>query len=136
MNVIYNTDTGAVVATGDAVAGDGEASVELPKSAVAQPITGTFVDDVTTPTETVADLATIKKLKKNSIKQAAYERLEPYDWYIIRKQEEGTAIPTEVSTYRSDVRATEDNATDAVKAATSVSEVRAVDPNWPSEPSV
>lgn len=136
MNVIYNKNTGKVVALGDAYPTENQTTVELDDTKITKPINGTVVDDVNNPTQTVNDLSHIKSQKKNSIKDGAYNRLEPYDWYVIRKQEEGTAIPTEVSQYRSDVRTTEDNATASVEAATSASEVRSVEPKWPDEPSV
>jgi hypothetical protein len=136
MNVIYNTTTGSVVALGSAVASNNESSVKLDESQITRPIDGTVVDDVTNPSKTVPDLSEIKSQKKSQIKNEAYSLLEKYDWYVIRKQEEGTVIPTEVSQYRSDVRTTEDDATAAVEAATSASEVRSIEPNWPDEPNV
>ena len=39
-------------------------------------------------------------------KKIASNLLSQYDWYIIRKVEEGTDIPAEVSKYRDDVRTT------------------------------
>jgi hypothetical protein len=48
-------------------------------------------------------------LKTNWItqqKRAASNLLSQYDWYIIRKLEEGTDIPGEVSNYRDNVRTT------------------------------
>ena len=48
-------------------------------------------------------------LKTNWItqqKNTANALLAPYDWYIIRKLEEGTDIPGKVSKYRDDVRTT------------------------------
>jgi hypothetical protein len=134
MKIVYDDSSGAVIAAGDAVAGTGESTVELNESQITRPISGTVVDDVTEPTKTVNDLAKIKSQKKKSIKREAYTRLEPYDWYIIRKQEEGKTVPADISQYRSDVRAKEDNATAAVEAATSPSEVRSIEPNWPDEP--
>jgi hypothetical protein len=136
MNVIYDNTSGEVIGVGDAVAGTGESTVELDESQITRPISGTVVDNVTNPTKTVNDLTKIKSQKKKTIKREAHTRLEPYDWYIIRKQEEGTVIPSKVSQYRSDVRSTEDDATAAVEAATSASEVRSIEPNWPDEPNV
>jgi len=134
--VIYDAQSGDVIATGDAVATEGEMSAEIDGDNITKPISGTKVDDVNNPTKTVSDLQKIKSQKKSQIKNEAYSLLEPYDWYVIRKQEEGTAIPTEVSQYRSDVRTTEDNVTAAVEAATSASEVRSIEPNWPDEPDI
>jgi hypothetical protein len=46
-------------------------------------------------------------LKSNAIAQAKTEAaglLAPYDWYVTRKSEKSTAIPSTVSTYRDAVR--------------------------------
>ena len=48
-------------------------------------------------------------LKTNWItqqKSSASKLLSQYDWYVIRKLEEGTDIPAEVSKYRDDIRTT------------------------------
>jgi len=39
-----------------------------------------------------------------SAKKEAAEKLAPYDWYVTRKSEKSTAIPSTVSTYRDAVR--------------------------------
>ena len=38
-------------------------------------------------------------------KEQASNRLSPYDWYVTRKAEKGTAIPSTISNYRDAVRA-------------------------------
>lgn len=136
MKVIFNKSTGKVVAVGDAVAGENQSSVDLDESQITRPIDGTVVNDTNDPTKTINDITKIKSQRKEQIKKEAYSRLKAYDWYVIRKQEEGIPIPDPVSQYRSDVRETEDSASSAVENATTVEEVRSVDLNWPSEPDV
>lgn len=136
MKVVYEKTSGDVVALGDVIPSDEQSSVELDKSQITYPIDGTVVDDVTNPTKTVNKLSLIKSQKKESIKNAAYGLLEPYDWYVIRKQEEGVVTPDAVSTYRNNVRSTEDTATTNVENATTAEEVRSIEPDWPSEPDV
>ena len=49
----------------------------------------------------------LAELKTNWVRQQKVEAgslLEKYDWYVIRKTEKGTAIPTNVATYRDAVR--------------------------------
>ena len=46
----------------------------------------------------------LKTVLKNSVKDEAASRLASYDWYVIRKSEKGTAIPSKISTYRDAVR--------------------------------
>ena len=36
--------------------------------------------------------------------EIANSLLAPYDWYVVRKAEKGTAIPAEITTYRDAVR--------------------------------
>tara|TARA_R100001086_G_C11810031_1_gene251281 strand:- start:155 stop:703 length:549 start_codon:yes stop_codon:yes gene_type:complete len=46
----------------------------------------------------------LKTVLKNSVKEEAASRLAQYDWYVVRKSEKGTAIPSKISTYRDAIR--------------------------------
>tara|TARA_R100001126_G_scaffold77201_1_gene45948 strand:- start:549 stop:1109 length:561 start_codon:yes stop_codon:yes gene_type:complete len=46
----------------------------------------------------------LKTVLKNAVKNEAGSRLAVYDWYVVRKSEKGTAIPSEISTYRDAIR--------------------------------
>ena len=46
----------------------------------------------------------VKSLLKAEEKAIAGSLLAPYDWYVVRKAEKGTAIPTTVQTFRDQVR--------------------------------
>ena len=48
----------------------------------------------------------LKTLHKEVIDSQAYSLLEPSDWLVVRNQEAGTAIPSDWSTYRTNVRST------------------------------
>ena len=50
------------------------------------------------------DLAELKTTWVSIQKESASSLLSPYDWYVTRKAEKGTAIPTNVATYRDAVR--------------------------------
>lgn len=50
------------------------------------------------------DLATVKKEFINLQKASASNFLTPTDWYVTRKSETDTAIPSNVATYRAAVR--------------------------------
>jgi len=86
------------------------------------------------------DLDGLKATWKAQFKQTAWTLLAPSDWLVVRKQEVGTAIPAEWSSYRDMVRSTcaiviadIEAATDItafITAATSV--VWPVDPNSPT----
>lgn len=62
-----------------------------------------FTYDVKAKTisETVAELKT-KRIKE--LKKLAYDKLQPTDWYVVRKAELSTAIPSDIVTERSDIR--------------------------------
>ena len=46
----------------------------------------------------------LKTLLKKEEKQTASYLLQRYDWLVVRKAEKGTAIPTEIETFRDSVR--------------------------------
>ena len=64
-----------------------------------------FTYDVKSKTisETVAQLKT-KRIEE--LKKLAYDKLQPTDWYAIRKAEKGTAIPSATQTERDNIRTT------------------------------
>ena len=53
--------------------------------------------------ETVAQLKT-KRIEE--LKKLAYDKLQPTDWYAIRKAEKDTAIPSDIQTERDGIRST------------------------------
>ena len=55
-------------------------------------------------TATAKDLDTLKTEHKQVITNQAYELLQPNDWLVVRKQEAGTAIPSDWTTFRTGVR--------------------------------
>jgi len=64
-----------------------------------------FTYDVKAKTisETVDEL---KTQRITELKKISYDKLQPTDWYAIRKAEKGTAIPSDVQTERDNIRAT------------------------------
>ena len=46
----------------------------------------------------------VKSVLKRDEKGMASQKLSKYDWYVTRKAEKGTAIPTEITTYRDAIR--------------------------------
>lgn len=62
-----------------------------------------FTYDVKAKTisETVAELKT-KRIKE--LKKLAYDKLQPTDWYVVRKAELSTDIPSDIATERSGIR--------------------------------
>ena len=62
-----------------------------------------FTYDVKAKTisETVAEL---KTKRKKELKKLAYDKLQPTDWYIVRKAELSTAIPSDIVTERAAIR--------------------------------
>ena len=65
----------------------------------------------------------VKSLLKAEEKATAGSLLAPYDWYVVRKAEKGTAIPTTVQTFRDQVRTacdTREKEIDACKDTTAL----------------
>ena len=56
----------------------------------------------------------------------AYGLLQPNDWYVVREQEAGTAIPADWSTFRADVRSTAADMESKINACTTVDELAAL----------
>jgi hypothetical protein len=68
-------------------------------------------------------------LKSNAItaqNQLAYSLLEPSDWYVVRKSENGTAIPADWDTWRESIRTTYQEQVVAINACTTVPEFQAL----------
>ena len=56
--------------------------------------------------------------------QQAYTLLEPSDWYVVRKSENGTAIPTDWDNWRESIRTTYQQQVVAINACTTVPELQ------------
>ena len=67
----------------------------------------------------------------------AKSMLDRTDWYVVRKADDGTAIPSSVQTYRDGVRTKATAHETAVSATTNVTDLIAVNigDGWPDEPS-
>lgn len=69
----------------------------------------------------------LKGLEIAKIKAQAGGLLAPSDWYVIRYQEDNTkTIPTDVATYRNNVRAKSDEMESQINACTTVDELKAL----------
>ena len=70
-----------------------------------------------------------------SVKQSQESRLKQYDWYYIRKADNGTAVPSAIQTYRDEVRTEAARLETAIAATTTIAELQAVDlsDGWPED---
>ena len=59
---------------------------------------------VITRSSSAKNLATLKASKKESASGSAYSSLQSTDWYVVRKEEVSTAIPSKITAYRTAVR--------------------------------
>ena len=59
---------------------------------------------VITKSSSAKNLADLKTNKKNASSSNAYSSLQTTDWYVVRKEEIGTAIPSNVTAYRTATR--------------------------------
>lgn len=82
------------------------------------------------------DLEGLKANWKAQFKQTAYVLLAPSDWLVVRKQEVGTAIPAEWSSYRDMVRSTCAIVIADIEAATDIDAfiTAATSVVWPTDP--
>ena len=52
--------------------------------------------------------------------------MQPSDWYVVRKSENGTAIPTDWDTWRESIRTTYQSQVTMINACTTVPELQAL----------
>jgi hypothetical protein len=85
-------------------------------------------DDLIPEGKSVGDLKThgLKWNHNQVIINQAYGLLQPNDWYVVREQEAGTAIPADWSTFRTDVRSTAADMQSKIDACTTVDELAAL----------
>ena len=89
----------------------------------------TVGEDVITRTYTntpVSDLSSLKSLKINQAKSQTKGELSQTDWYIVRNSEVSTAIPSEITAYRSAMRSNYDTLKTAITNAADVDAVAAL----------
>jgi hypothetical protein len=87
------------------------------------------LNDTTTTDSDTGETTTTPGLKSNAItvqNQQAYSLLEPSDWYVVRKSENGTAIPADWDTWRESIRTTYQEQVVAINACTTVLELQAL----------
>ena len=77
-------------------------------------------------TATAKDLDTLKTEHKQVITNQAYSLLQPNDWLVVRKQEAGTAIPSDWTTFRTGVRTTADSMKTKIDAVSDVDALAAL----------
>ena len=85
--------------------------------------TFTFADNTVTAsygTATAKDLDDLKTLHKEKINAHAGSLLAQYDWYTLRAADGGTAVPSNVATYRTAVRAKANEMCTKIDAAVDV----------------
>ena len=77
-------------------------------------------------TATAKDLDTLKTEHKQVITNQAYSLLQPNDWLVVRKQEAGTAIPSDWTTFRTGVRTAADSMKSKIDAVSDVDALAAL----------
>lgn len=82
------------------------------------------------------DLDTLKKTWTAQFKQTSYTLLFPSDWMIVRKSEDGTAVPADWTSYREAVRTTCQLAITDLEATTDIDAFIAsvTSVQWPKDP--
>lgn len=71
-------------------------------------------------TATAKDLDVLKTEHKERINAQAGSLLAPYDWYSIRAYDGGTAVPSNIRTYRTAVRSTANEMCNTINSAPNV----------------
>ena len=87
------------------------------------------LNDYTSTNPATGEVTTSPGLKSNAItsqNSQAYCLLEPSDWYVVRKSENGTAIPTDWDNWRESIRTTYQSQVTMINACTTVPEFQAL----------
>ena len=82
--------------------------------------TAKALEDVTKDGVTIVGL---KTRHKETIKKQAAGELQNTDWYVVRKADAGTAVPSAITTHRASVRTKADEMEALIDACTSVDEL-------------
>ena len=77
-------------------------------------------------TATAKDLATLKTEHKEKINTEAGSLLASYDWYTLRAADGGTAVPSNVATYRTAIRTTANDMCTKIDAVANVDALAAL----------
>ena len=88
-----------------------------------------FADNTVTAsygTATARDLDELKTTHKKAVDNKAYGLLQPNDWYVVRNQEAGTAIPSDWTTFRTGVRTTAASMKSKIDAVSNVDALAAL----------
>ena len=91
--------------------------------------TFTFAEDTVTAsygTATARDLDDLKTVHKEKINAHAGSLLAQYDWYTLRAADGGTAVPSNVATYRAAVRTTANDMCTKIDAVADVDALAAL----------
>ena len=81
---------------------------------------------VITKSSTAKNLADLKEGKKRDASTSAYSALQSTDWYVVRKEEISTAIPSKITAYRTAVRLVCNSLKTAIDSASDVDAVAAL----------
>ena len=81
---------------------------------------------VITKSSSAKNLADIKVSKKESANTGAYSSLQSTDWYVVRKEEVSTAIPSKITAYRTAVRLVCNSLKSAIDSASDIDAVAAL----------
>ena len=81
---------------------------------------------VITRSSSAKNLATLKASKKEQANSIAYDGLSRNDWYVTRKSENNTAIPSQITAYRTATRLVCNSLKTAIDSASDVDAVAAL----------
>ena len=127
-NPYYYTNTNETFTYYDSVSVSGSTYTNTVVSAYGT-ATPKSLDDTTTTDPLTGDQIENPGLKSNAIttqNELAYALLQPSDWYVVRKSENGTAIPTDWDNWRESIRTTYQSQVTMINACTTVPELQAL----------
>ena len=107
-------------------------------SATAKPLADTLftAQDETDGLGTEGDIKSrgMKSVEKEKVNGTASSLLEHTDWYSLRAADGGTAVPSNISTYRTAVRTKANEHHAAIDGASDIDALLALTYDWPTAP--
>ena len=96
----------------------------------------TAEDEAAIPSQVEGTVKTrgLKSMLKKNVNNIAAGFLSQYDWYTLRAADGGTAVPSNIATYRAAVRTKANTHCTSIDNASDVDALAALTFDWPAQP--
>ena len=126
-----NTNVTYAVSDGNVIASYGTATAKSMTD-----VLFTAEDEAAIPSQVEGTVKTrgLKSMLKKNVNNIAAGFLSQYDWYTLRAADGGTAVPSNIATYRAAVRTKANTHCTSIDNASDVDALAALTFDWPAQP--